>query len=96
MILYLGINMLNIELLRNNFDEVKAALQNRNQSLPQLDEFKELDKTYRELTTKVQQLNATRNRLSKQMSDLIAKKASKSETDEIVAQVTKIKKEITT
>ncbi len=38
-----GVSMLDVKLLRNNFDEVKQKLQNRGEDLGEFEKFGELD-----------------------------------------------------
>lgn len=58
--------MLDIKMLRNNFDEVKKALANRKEEF-NLDLFKELDSKRRELLQEVEQLKNKQNVVSKQI-----------------------------
>lgn len=61
--------MLDIKLLRSNFDEVEKALANRNEDFD-LSQFKELDGKRRALLGKVEQLKSEQNAVSKQIPAL--------------------------
>lgn len=78
--------MLDIRLLRTNFDEVEKALSTRHEDFD-LSLFKELDNRRRELLAEVEQLKAEQNRVSKQIPQM--KKAG-----EDVAPVMKEMKEL--
>lgn len=58
--------MLDVKLVRNNFEQVKKALSKRNKDY-NLDEFLELDKKRRELLQKVEELKSKQNSDSKQV-----------------------------
>lgn len=58
--------MLDVKLLRNNFEQVKEALAKRNKDYG-LDKFLELDKQKRELLQKVEELKSKQNADSKQV-----------------------------
>lgn len=58
--------MLDIKLLRNNFDEVAKALEKRNEEFD-LSQFQEMDGTRRALLAEVEALKAEQNRVSKQI-----------------------------
>lgn len=61
--------MLDLKLIRNNFDEVKKALQDRNEDF-NLDEVKELDEKRREILSELEQLQNKRNVTSKEIAVL--------------------------
>lgn len=69
--------MLDIKLLRTNFDEVAKALSTRNEDFD-LSKFKSLDDKRRELLVKVEQLKSEQNAASKQIP--IMKKEGKDTT----------------
>jgi len=69
--------MLDIKLLRNNFEEVERALATRNEAFD-LSKFKALDDKRRELLGKVEVLKAQQNKVSKQVP--ILKKEGKDVT----------------
>ncbi len=58
--------MLDIKLLRNNFDEVEKALASRNEDFD-LSKFKEIDEKRRQLLGEVEKLKAQQNAVSKQV-----------------------------
>lgn len=58
--------MLDIKLLRNNFDEVEKALASRNEDFD-LSKFKEIDEKRRQLLGEVEKLKAEQNAVSKQV-----------------------------
>ena len=58
--------MLDIKLLRNNFEEVKQALATRNEDF-NLDDFQVLDSKRRELLSEVEGLKSRQNKVSKQI-----------------------------
>lgn len=58
--------MLDIKLLRNNFDEVEKALASRNEDFD-LSKFKEIDEKRRQLLAEVEKLKAEQNAVSKQV-----------------------------
>ncbi|SHI45075.1 serine--tRNA ligase [Parasporobacterium paucivorans] len=58
--------MLDIKLLRNNFEEVKEAMASRNEDFD-LDKFKELDENRRKLLAEVELLKNEQNKASKQV-----------------------------
>ena len=61
--------MLDIKLLRNNFEEVEKALSTRNEEFD-LSKFKDLDNNRRELLSEVEVLKAEQNKVSKQIPSL--------------------------
>lgn len=77
--------MLDIALIRKNPDAVKARLAARNTELPlQIDAVLRCDIQRRQAETRLQQLQADRNRISKEIG---AKKKAGEDTSEIEAQV---------
>jgi seryl-tRNA synthetase len=77
--------MLDIALIRKSPDEIKARLAARGGDLPaQIDTVLHCDTQRRQTETKLQQLQADRNRISKEIG---AKKKSGEDTSEIEAQV---------
>lgn len=61
--------MLDLRLIRNNFEEVKRALQDRNEDF-NLDEVKELDEKRREILAELEQLQNKRNVTTKEIAVL--------------------------
>ncbi len=88
--------MIDIKLLRNDFENTKKKLEKRNKKFPQLDEFVELDKKHRALLTQIQNLNNIRNTESKKIGGLIKDANKKAEVSQIQDKVKELKKEIET
>jgi seryl-tRNA synthetase len=63
--------MLDTNFVRENFDQVKRKLEERGSPLEALDRFKELDERRRALVRKRDDLNATRNRESQEIGQLM-------------------------
>ncbi|HAA2709991.1 TPA_asm: serine--tRNA ligase [Listeria monocytogenes] len=62
--------MLDVKLLRNNFDEVKQKLQNRGEDLSEFEKFGELDKRRRTLIVETEALKSQRNEVSQEIAKL--------------------------
>ncbi|EAC2131934.1 Serine--tRNA ligase [Listeria monocytogenes] len=62
--------MLDVKLLRNNFDEVKQKLQNRGEDLGEFERFGELDKRRRTLIVETEALKSQRNEVSQEIAKL--------------------------
>ncbi|WAU19881.1 serine--tRNA ligase [Listeria monocytogenes] len=62
--------MLDVKLLRNNFDEVKQKLQNRGEDLGEFEKFGELDKCRRTLIVETEALKSQRNEVSQEIAKL--------------------------
>ena len=75
--------MIDIKLLRENFEETCKKIRSRNKPYSQLDDFSNLDKEYREKLTKIQSLNAKRNDLSKQIGLLVKDPSQKDKMGEL-------------
>lgn len=69
--------MIDIKLLRTDFENVKKAMEGRNEEFD-LDEFKDLDENRRSLLAEVEQLKAKQNKVSKQIPQM--KKAGEDTT----------------
>lgn len=65
-----GVSMLDVKLLRNNFDEVKQKLQNRGEDLGEFEKFDELDKRRRTLIVETEALKSQRNEVSQEIAKL--------------------------
>ena len=61
--------MLDIKLLRNNFEEVEKALSNRNETFD-LSKFKSLDENRRNLLAELEALKAEQNTVSKKIPQM--------------------------
>lgn len=82
--------MIDIKLLRNNFDEVKKALENRKEDF-NLDKFKELDEARRKNIAEVELLKNEQNNVSKQIP--LLKKEGK-DVEPIFAQMKELSEKI--
>lgn len=69
-----GVSMLDVKLLRNNFEEVKQKLQNRGEDLGEFEKFGELDKRRRTLIVETEALKSQRNEVSQEIAKLKRKK----------------------
>lgn len=65
-----GVSMLDVKLLRNNFEEVKQKLQNRGEDLGEFEKFGELDKRRRTLIIETEALKSQRNEVSQEIAKL--------------------------
>jgi len=83
--------MLDIKLLRNNLDEIKAKLQHRGEDLSDLDKFETLDHKRREAIVKVEQLKSKRNEVSQQIAKM---KKEKQNADDLIAEMRAVGDEI--
>jgi seryl-tRNA synthetase len=63
--------MLDLQFVRENFEDVKNALENRNFPTAALNDFVELDEERRRVIGESDQINATRNAASKEIGDLM-------------------------
>ncbi|MCM3639498.1 serine--tRNA ligase [Sporosarcina luteola] len=85
--------MLDIKLLRANFDEVKEKLTKRGEDLTDLDKFVGLDEKRRELIAKVEVLKAERNEVSQKVAEM---KRNKENADDVIARMREVGDEIKT
>ncbi|WP_432362825.1 serine--tRNA ligase [Sporosarcina sp. UB5] len=85
--------MLDIKLLRANFDEVKAKLAKRGEDLTDLDKFVGLDEKRRNLIAKVEVLKAERNEVSQKVAEM---KRNKENADDVIARMREVGDEIKT
>ena len=87
--------MIDIKFLRENSEIVKENIKKKFQDykLPLVDEIIELDKKYRELTSKGDMLRSKRNSLSSQIG-LLMKSGKKDEAENIKLEVQNINKEL--
>lgn len=84
--------MLDIKLIRENPDKVKAAMKTRNKDMDALvDEILEIDKKVRELTQKADALKAEQNAASKKIPQI---KKEGGDISEIMAKMNAIKDEV--
>lgn len=82
--------MLDVKLVRNNFEQVKKALSKRNKDY-NLDEFLELDKKRRELLQKVEELKSKQNSDSKQVPIL---KKERKDTSSLLQEMKELSEQI--
>lgn len=85
--------MLDIKLLRANFDEVKEKLTKRGEDLTELDKFVGLDEKRRELISKVEVLKAERNEVSQKVAEM---KRNKENADDVIVRMREVGDEIKT
>ncbi len=78
--------MLDMKFVRDNLDEVRQMLKNRNNPL-NLDDFVEFDKKRRELLQQTEELKAERNKVSKEIS---AMKKNKEDAAEKIAAMREV------
>jgi seryl-tRNA synthetase len=85
--------MLDINRLRNDFNNVAKRIKSRNKEFPALEQFKTLDEHWRKITTEIQVLNAERNALTEQVAKLMKDKQN-TEANSIKTKVQHIKSEV--
>ncbi len=85
--------MLDINKLRQNFEETVKILSTRGKKYEQLNKFQELDSEWRQVTTKIQNLNAQTNKFSKEIGSLIDS-GKKQEAEELKNKVKEGKTEL--
>jgi len=83
--------MLDIKLLRANFEEVKAKLQHRGEDLSELGRFEDLDVSRRELIVESEKLKSRRNEVSQQVAEL---KREKKDADHLIKEMREVGDEI--
>ena len=79
--------MLDIKYLRNNFDEVKAKLQQRGENLEDFGKFEELDKRRRELLIESENLKSKRNEVSQKIAEM---KKEKKDAQDLIVQMREV------
>ena len=79
--------MLDIQLLRTNFQEIKEKLEPRNEDISQLDQFEELDAKRRQLIQESEKLKSQRNKVSEEISVL---KKEKKNADELISEMKEV------
>jgi seryl-tRNA synthetase len=79
--------MLDIKVLRANFEDVKAKLQKRGEDLSALDQFEELDQRRRELIVETEKLKSRRNEVSQQVASL---KREKQDADHLIKEMREV------
>jgi seryl-tRNA synthetase len=83
--------MLDIKLLRANFEEVKGKLQHRGEDLTDLGKFEALDTKRRELIVKSEQLKSNRNEVTQQVAAL---KRDKQDAESLIIQMREVGEQI--
>lgn len=83
--------MLDRRMLRNEFEEIKAKLQQRGEDLSELESFGELDERRRTVISEVESLKATRNDTSKQISTL---KREQKDASDLIEQMQTVSQQI--
>lgn len=79
--------MLDIKVLRADFEGVKKLLQHRGEDLSALDNFEELDKKRREFIVEAEQLKSKRNDVSAQVAAL---KRDKQDADHLITEMREV------
>lgn len=79
--------MLDLKLLRANFEEVKEKLKFRGEDLSDLGKFEELDVKRRTLITEAEELKSKRNEVSQQISVL---KREKKDADSLITEMREV------
>ncbi len=87
--------MIDLKLLENNFDETAKKLTLKGVDKALLEEIKKLFENKKELKKEIENLQAKRNTLSKQIG-ILMKEGKKDEAEKIKQEVSDIKKEIET
>jgi seryl-tRNA synthetase len=83
--------MLDVKVLRANFDEVKKKLENRGEKISDLDHFGELDQRRRDLIVEVEQLKSRRNTVSQEVAVL---KREKQDADHLIKEMKEVSDKI--
>ncbi|MFD0052002.1 serine--tRNA ligase [Actinomycetes bacterium NPDC127524] len=79
--------MLDVKYLRNNFEQVKRALQFRGEDMTDFGKFEELDVSRRSLLVETEQLKSRRNEVSQQVAAL---KREKKDADQLIAEMREV------
>jgi seryl-tRNA synthetase len=79
--------MLDIKVLRADFEGIKKLLQHRGEDLSALDNFEELDKKRREFIVEAEQLKSKRNDVSAQVAAL---KRDKQDADHLITEMRQV------
>ncbi|MBJ8052636.1 serine--tRNA ligase [Bacillus cereus] len=85
--------MLDVKVLRANFEEVKKKLINRGGEFFELDTFEELDQNRRELLVEVEELKSKRNGVSDRIAKL---KREKQDANELISEMREVGESIKT
>ncbi|WP_058300242.1 serine--tRNA ligase [Gorillibacterium timonense] len=79
--------MFDVKLLRNQYEEVKASLENRGKPLPDLARFADLDKSRREKLQETEQLKNRRNTVSQEVA---AKKRAGEDAEGLILEMREV------
>lgn len=82
-----GKAMLDIKLLRNNFEEVKTKLEKRGEELSGIDRFQSLDEKRREIIVQVEELKSRRNIVSQEVAQL---KREKKDAEQLILEMREV------
>ncbi len=88
-----NLDMLSVDLLRNDFERVCKKLKDRNFDVSKLDDILKMDVAIRDLKTQLQDLNEQRNKASASISQLL-KEQKHTEVEQIKQEVLNSKKKI--
>lgn len=83
--------MLDIKLVRNDFEMVKNLLQTRGVSIDEVEKLRELDEKRRELIQESEKLKKHRNDVSQEIA---SKKRNKEDADEVIAEMKQVGEDI--
>ena len=83
--------MLDVKRLRNNFEDIKKALENRGERLNEIDAFVDLDQKRRSLLTESEQLKNKRNVVSEEIA---RKKKEKQDADDLIREMKEVSNKI--
>lgn len=83
--------MLDIKLLRSNFEEIKKKLEHRGEDLSDLGKFEELDRKRRDLIVETEKLKSKRNEVSQQVASL---KKEKKDADHLIVEMREVGEKI--
>ncbi|OIJ16254.1 serine--tRNA ligase [Anaerobacillus arseniciselenatis] len=83
--------MLDVKVLRTNFEEVKKKLENRGEKIADLECFGELDQKRREVIARAEQLKSRRNTVSQEVAKL---KREKQDADHLIKEMKEVSEEV--
>jgi seryl-tRNA synthetase len=81
------VTLLDIKLLRSDFDNVKKRLQSRGEDITILDRFPEVDKKRREIIQEVEELKSRRNSVSQEVATL---KREKKDAEHLITEMKEV------
>ncbi|MEB1806344.1 MAG: serine--tRNA ligase [Bacillaceae bacterium] len=83
--------MLDIKLLRKDFDGIKKKLEMRGEELSGIDQFQELDEKRRSIIVEVEELKSKRNAVSQEVAQL---KREKKDADDLILQMRNVSEQV--